>query len=257
MNLVSVMGRERPNRRGLGLLGQYHHAVVHHAATAQVTATDIQREVANRGYVLQTAVVHHAPVVAPTVVTVTKSQAIKIAVDGGIKQLGLPRSSTHLYRCPTGTCALSKTYYDLLISWSVNYANGLLSGKYAVPTWAKDMMHSGALRGLGGRGHLGGVIQDNPWLISWLGDGFTRFGEHLTAKNVEDAIKEVEKNTRGSLSKDDIPTLVAALTAGGYIQPGQEGIVAAGAEAAATPSWMMPVLLVGGALMVFLLMGRR
>lgn len=257
MNLVSVIPQQGPNRRGLGNLGQYHHAVVHHTATVQVTAADIEREVASRGYVIQEAVVHHPPAVVTPTITLTKSMAIKIAVDEGINQLQVPHTTTHLYRCPTGTCPLIPNYYNLLISWSVTYANGLLTGRYTPRAWAQQMIHTGALRGIGRGGHLGGWLQDNPWVIQSVGDVVKNYGEYLTAQNVQDAIKQVEQNTKGTLSKDDIPALVAALTAGGYIDPKSQAAAAEGATAAASPSWMMPALVIGGGILFALLMGRK
>lgn len=245
----------RYGKRGFGQA--YHHAPVH-TGTPSITATDIENEVADRGYVVQT-VTHHAPVVhhAPPQVELTRSMAIKIAVDMGIEQIGLPRTREHLYRCPQGTCAVSQTYYNTLISWCVTVANGLITGQYSVPAWAKSMMNAGTLRGLGyGGGHLGGWLQDNTWVIESIGDTVKNYGEFLTAKNVEDAIKQVEKNTKGSLSKDDIPALVAALTAGGYIDPNKQAVAAEGAMAA-TPSWMMPVMIGGAVLLAVMLMGRK
>jgi hypothetical protein len=253
MEAYSVIRGGRRYDKGFGQI--YHHAAPHPAAVS-VNSTDIEKEVAERGYVIQT-VTHHAPVVTqPEPAPLSKSAAIKIAVDMGINQLQLPHTDTHPYRCPTGTCPLTPTYYNLLISWSVTTANGLLTGKYTIPVWAQGMLHEGTLRGLGYGGHLSGWIQDNPWVVQSVGDVLTNYGEFLTAQNVQEAIKAVEQNTKGSLSKDDIPALVAALTQGGYIDPKATPAVAAGAEAAATPSWMMPAMLIGGALLIFTMLRK-
>ena len=230
---------------GAAPLGQTHTAV---------TSRDVVTELNSRGYSVEVHVpVHHAPV-APQI---TKSIAIKAAVDEAISQAGIPRTSTHLYRCPLGSrgCPIPSSMWNNIISWCVPVANGYMTGQYTLPSWARSMMQSGTLHGvaLGGLGGFRDWVKDNPWFVQSVGDTITNYGEHLTAQNVRDAIKA---NTEQSLSKDDALALVTALQQGGYVPAGKTADVAAGANLAAQPSWMMPLLIGGGVLAVVLLMKK-
>lgn len=244
MSMLTVVPNRSMGSRGYNL-GQYHHAAHHGAAT--VTATDITNELARRGYVARSA---------PPVPALTKSMAVAIAVDEGLKAYNLPHTAAHLYRCPTGTCTLNMDTWDRLVQWCVTVANGYLSKVYAIPAWAQSMITHGTLRGLNGLGHLGGWVQDHAMEISLAGEIFASFGQYLTAKEVSEGIKEIEKSTGDAMKASDIPALIAALQAQGAIAPGQEHVVAEGAQAAVTPGWMMPAMILGGGALLFLLMKR-
>jgi hypothetical protein len=184
--------------------------------------------------------------------------AISVAVDEAITRLRLPRTASHPYRCPTRSCPISQSTWTSIVSWCVTVANGYLSKTYNLPSWAQSALNAGQLHGvaLGGLGNLGGFsdwLQENPWFVKSVGDGITNYGEHLTAKNVQDAIKA---NTAQALSKDDALALVAALQQGGYVPQGKTQTVAQGASMAASPSWLMPAMIGGGVLLVLLLMKK-
>jgi hypothetical protein len=239
---------------GVGYIGQTHYTT----HTATVTSQDVINELTHRGYERAQPVTVVHDVVAPIAPTLTKAMAISVAIDEALDKLNVPHSSAHPYRCPAGSCPVNQATYDSIVSWCVAVANGYLSQQYSLPSWARSMLHSGTLRGLSGlSGHFGGWLQDNPWVVQSIGDVIGNYGDWLTAQNVQDAIKAVEKNTAGSLSKDDIPALVAALTQAGYIKAGQEGTVAAGAQQAASKDWMMYAVIGLVALMVVMMMGKR
>ena len=226
-------------------------------AMGQINTSDIQEELAHRGYTVapQVVPIHHAPVAAQ----VTRSIAIKVAVDEAIVQAGWTRTTTHLYRCPSGMrCNMDRGVWNSVITWCVDVANGYLNGTYTLPSWAKYMMHMGSLRGvaLSGVSGLSGFadwLQENPWFVQSVGDTITNYGEYLTAKNVEDAIKA---NTEKALTKDDALALVSALQQGGYVPQGKGGTVAQGASMAAGPSWMIPLMIGGAVLVVVMLMKK-
>ncbi len=224
--------------------------------TIGVISSDVSSELQHRGYIIQVhePVVHHVPVVKQF----TKSMAISVAIDEGITRLALPRTANHPYRCPSGSCPVLQSTWSSLVSWCVTVSNGYLAGTYSLPAWAQSAHHAGTLRGAGvsGLGHLGGFgdwVQENPWFLQSVGDSITNYGEHLTAKNVEAAIKA---NTDQQLNKDDMVTLIAALQKGGYVAPGQGETVAKGAMMAAQPSWLIPALIGGGALLIFVMMKK-
>lgn len=224
-------------------------------ATASVTSSDITSELASRGYAVHVPVVHHVPVVAQF----TKSMAITVAIDEGISRLGISRTSSHPYRCPTSSCPIPASTWASLVSWCVTVANGYLTGLYSLPTWAQSAHHAGTLHGAGlsGMSHLGGFgdwLNENPWFLKSVGDTVTNYGEYLTAKNIEDAIKA---NTDKQLTKDDALALIAALQQGGYVSPGQAGTVAKGAMMAAQPSWVVPAMVVGGAALLILVIMKK
>ncbi len=141
-----------------------------------------------------------------------------------------------------------------MINWCVNAANGYLAGTYSLPSWAKSMLHGGTLQGaaLSGLGSLGGFtdwMQENPWFVKTVGDGISNYGEYLTAKNVQDAIKA---NTDQMLTKADAMALLVKLQEGGFIPQGKTETVAKGASLATQPSWMMPAIIGGIALVVIM-----
>lgn len=224
---------------------------------ATVTQADITGELARRGYAVEVPepVVHHVPVVR----TLTKSMAVNVALDEGIVRLSITHTPSRPYRCPTGSCPVPKSRWDLLVTWCVTVANGYLTGIYGLPGWAQTQHQAGTLTGirLSGPGRLSGFgdwIGENPWFLKSVGDSITNYGEHLTAKQVEAAIKA---NTDKQLTKDDAMALVAALQAGGYVAPGQTETIAKGATMAAQPSWLMPALIGGGVLLTVMLMKQK
>lgn len=226
-------------------LGQVHHA-------APVVAQDVETELSRRGYQVQTRphVAHHVP--TPTL---TKARAVSVAVDEGIRQMGLPRGSTHPYRCPSRVCAIPQNQWTALINWCVSTANGYLSRRYSLPTWARQGGLHG-IAGLGYAGRLGGFsdwMSENPQVVTMVGTVIAGYGEYLTAKNVQDAIKE---STAKQLSKDDVLALVAKLRDNGYVPPGKTAVVAQGASMAARPSWMVPAMIGGAALLVVMLIKK-
>lgn len=224
--------------------------------TASVTSHDVVTELEHRGYAayVHEPVVHHVP--APR--AFTKDMAISVAIDEGIQRLGISRTSYHPYRCPVGSCPIEQSTYGTLVTWCVKVSNGYLTGMYGLPAWAQAAHHAGTLHGVGlsGVGRLGGFgdwIGENPWFLKSVGDTITNYGEHLTAKNVQEAIKA---NTEKQLSKEDMTALLVALQAGGYVPPGKAETVAQGAMMAAQPSWLMPVMIGGAALLVFTMMKK-
>ena len=230
----------------------------YHTAPGNVTESDVINELTHRGYKVQVVhdPIHHAPVVVPTL---TKSMAISVAIDEGLRLMSLPRTSTHPYRCPTSGCGISQNNWTSLIQWCVKVANGYLTQLYGLPSWASSALHSGSLRGtvgLSGLGNLGAFqdwLQENDWLVTAVGGAIQNYGQHLTAKNVQDAIKE---STAGQFTKDDALALVAALQQKGMITPGTGATVAAGANAAASPAWMIPVMIGAGVLVVVMMMKK-
>lgn len=242
-------------------LGQTLGAV-HDGATSPVTNNDVINELSHRGYKVAVVhePVHHAPAAAPTL---TKSMAISVAIDVALISMGIPRTNTHPYRCPaSGGCGITQAQWDSLVSWCVTVSNGYLSGRYRLPSWASSALHAGTLSGVAGSSGLSGMgslgalsdwIQDNSWLVKSVGDIVTNFGEHLTAKNIQDAIKA---NTDKSFTKDDALSLIAALQQSGVVTPGKAADVAQGANMAATSPFMMPLMIGGAILLVVMLMKK-
>lgn len=202
----------------------------------------------------------------------TRTMAIKIAVDYSIgafnirwRNAGLPQiphTTSHWWRCPSGVCYVAEKQWEELSTWAAMVANGYLNKEYGIPAWAQSMIHSGlsGLRGLGSTGFaLGGFnewSQENAWVYSLIGAAFMARGQYLTAKQASQVLKEnIPENY---LTKADIPAILAALQQQGVIQPGQEQAVGAGVQqaAAATPSWMMPVMIGGAALVAVLLLKK-
>lgn len=220
--------------------------------TSAVTGSDVTAELSRRGFAIQThTVVHHVPVTP----TLTKSMAISVAIDEALVRLSIPHTSTHPYRCPSGSCAIPSNTWSALVNWCVTVANGYLAGTYGLPGWASSALHSGSLHGvrLSGLGSLSGFgdwLQENPWFMQSVGDAISNYGEHLTAKNVQDAIKA---NTAQQLTKADAMSLVSMLQAQGSIPAGKTETVAQGANMASMSPYTMP-LLIGGAILLVLLL---
>jgi len=225
-------------------------------AADAVTEGDIIRELESRGYVQQ---VYHAAPIHHAAPVLTKHMAISVAVDEALLyDVGIPHTTTHPFRCPSGTCQVPESTWKVVINWCVGYANGLLSGKYALPAWAKTALAQGKLQGiyLSGLGDISTWMKENPWVIESVGDVLKNYGDYLTSKQVKEAI---EANVpKGALTKDDIPTLVAMLQQGGFIPEGKTQEVAKGATEAASamPGWMMPVMIGAAAIIVLMLMKK-
>lgn len=217
-----------------------------------ITQDDVIREFVDRGY--YQAAPAPAVVVAPGV---TKADAIKAAVNQSIFAYELPHTAwlgvAEQYQCPQGDygCPVPASWWPQMIEYTTMVANGILTGKYSMPDWSGVSL--GAVSG-GGLSGIGDWLAANPWIVSTVGAGISNYGAYLTAKNVEDELKKAIPSDL--LRKEDLPALLAALQAGGAIPAGQAAVVAKGAEAATTPSWMMPALIAGGALVVFMLMKR-
>lgn len=246
----------------VGRLGQYyHHSPSQHNP---VTSFEIKSELNSRGYRVQ----EHVPVEEKEL---TRELAIKIAVDYSIgafnirwRSEGLPQiphTVNHWWRCPSGVCYVAEGQWDALSTWAAMVANGYLNKEYGIPDWAKSLVHSSlsGLRGLGSTGFaLGGFSdwsQENPWFFGLIGNLFTAYGQHLTAKQVADAIKTNVPSDY--LKREDLASILAALQQQGLVQPGQEQAVSAGVQqATAAPSWMMPVMIGGAALVAVLLLKK-
>lgn len=250
------------NRLGLG---STHYTVGPRGST--ISNYEIASELAGRGYVI--AAIHHAPPPTPPALpTLNRSVAINIAIDVSIfefnKQLviqnrqQIPRTSGHFYRCPGGRCNVDQDVWQGLTAWAAMLAQGYMDNKYEIPSWGFAFLHSSHVSGLSGLGNLGGFAEwakDNAWVFTALAALFASYGAYLTTKQVEDAIKDNVPDDY--LNKGDIAAIIAALTAAGGVPAGKEGTVAAGVTAAATPSWMIPVMVGGAALVVVLLLMRK
>lgn len=230
----------------LGSLGQ----------TSTVTGGDVINELSTRGYSQQ----EHAPahhVVLPETQQLTKSMAINVAIDEAIIQVQLPRTGSHYYRCPTGSCPMPSAVWNAIVGWCANTANGYLNDEFVLPSWAQNMLHSGTLSGFGNpMGHMSGFqewLSENGWFVETIGDAIKNYGSALTAKQIQDAIKA---NTDQQLSKADAAALVAELLNQGKIPAGQAGVVAKGASMAAQPAWMMPAMIGAGILIVVMMMKK-
>ena len=225
---------------GLGQLGQTH------TAANTVSPAEVESEFASRGYGLP-----HVP--PPVGHALTRSLAIKIAVDTAIVTFSLPRTSSHFYRCPTtGGCPVKSGVWSGMMTWTADVASGYLRGSYAVPSWALPMVHAG-VSGLG-VAPVSGWIQDNPWFITALAGILAAYGAYLTSQQVADAVKESAKP--GTISKDDIPYIMQQLAAQGAIPPGKDATVEAGLLKATTPGWLWPVAIGGGLLVAVMLLKK-
>jgi len=230
------------------------------SSVGAVTAGEVENELEHRGYSVES----HTPHVPVSTPTLTKAMAINVAIDEAIVSMNLPRTSSHYYRCPSGAgCPIPSSSWGAMIAWCVAVSNGYLNGQYGLPIWAKNSLHSGTLHGItlagSGSGSLGGFadfLREQPWFLQSIGDTISNYGEFLTAQQVQAAIKANTAAAGKAFSKDDAMALVAALQNGGFIPAGKTGTVAEGANLAASPSWMMP-LVVGGAVVVVLLLMKR
>ncbi len=234
---------------------------------ADVTQQDVVNELQHRGYTVQVG----APVTDVVAPTLTKSMAISVAIDEALVKLAIPRTDKHFYQCPSGTvgtmttpCAIPQATWTAMVVWCVGTANGYLAKAYGLPAWAQTMLSTGdsadrtqytRVRGLSGAGlsGFGDWLQANPWFVSSVGASIQSYGEFLNTKNVTDAIKA---NTDQQLTKADALALVQALQAGDFIPQGKTGTVAAGASAAAMPSWMLPLLIGGGVLVALMVLKK-
>jgi len=230
-----------------------------------ITENDIIDELQNRGYTVR--VIHHVPVVHH-VVTPTRVQAISIAIDDALEAYQIAHSYSHPFKCPaTAGCTIEPATWDAMVDWTTRVANGYLENRYTLPMWATNWLKQGApdnwydasqthtwTSGLAGFGGFSDWLQDNPWVVTSLGAALKTYGDYLTAQNVKDEIKAtIPKDV---MTKSDVTTLLAALQNQGVIPTGKEAVVAKGAQAAAMPSWLMPVLIAGGALVVFMMMKK-
>ncbi len=256
MNGFTVVQGGASAARSVGSLG----------ITTAVAESEVISELNSRGYLIET----HVPIPIPEY-ELTKAMAISVAIDEGLGRMSIPHTASHPYRCPTsGGCELSLYNWSNLVTWVAGVAGGYMAGGYSLPQWAGYMLaqrtlHTQAytassrqqgIHGVAGLGRLSGFsdwLQTNPWFVQSVGDTIKNYGTYLTAQNVQDAIKA---NTDKSLSKDDALALIASLQQGGYIPAGKTGTVTQGATAAATPSWMVPLMIGGGVLAVVLLMKR-
>lgn len=262
MNAFSVVPgrrgeRQTPYRRGgIGALGQTHTAP---------SSSAVESELTSRGYVKYTApVVHHEPVVHTF--TLSMSNAIKIAVDEALDRTGTPHSATHFYRAPRSGYPIPATTWTNIVYWVQNVAVGYMTGSYALPSWAQQMIHSGqisGLAGLGQLGHLGGAIE---WLrehgeeMKLAGDWLSSLGDYLTAEDVKDTIKEIERKSATTFKTSDIPAFISMLQQEGFVTPQQAGTVAQGAQqAAAGTMFGIPtnMLLIGGIVLGIILLTRK
>lgn len=249
----------------IGGLGQTHYT--RQRQSSPITNAEIVSELTGRGY----SAAEHVPVEHEVLPVLTRSLSISIAVDVTIDQYNaqlrakgmsqISRTSTHFYRC-VSSCQIDPGLWRGMLTWATMLANGYLSNQYTIPYWAVDFLppgttHGLALPGLGDSG-LGGFADwaaEHPYVFAALGAVFAAYGQYLTAKQVENAIKE--NIPQDVLKKEDMAAIIAALQQSGVIPPGQEGTVAAGVKAATGPSWMWPVAIAGGIVVGALLLFRR
>lgn len=228
-----------------GNLGQYHYHS--HTGAGTVTASDITTELASRGYNI------HTPPPPPPV-TITKSFAVKVAVDEALDGFRIAHSSSHFYRCPTtGGCDIREPTWNSLVTWAISVANGYMTKEYALPSWASVMLHGSFLSG---NFALGSWLTDNPWVLTVLAGALMAYGQHLTSKNVADTVKQ--NVPKGALTNEDIPLLLQQLQAQGAIPAGMEATVDRGLREAAstTPSWVLPAAIGAGVLVLMTMMKR-
>lgn len=221
-----------------------------------ITQTEIIAELKNRGYSLQVTAepVIHVPHVT---FTLSRAQAIMIAVDSAIEGYNLPRGYTHPFVCPSGTCPVELGTWNAMIPWAVDAANGLLDGRYGLPPWFKTMMGMHGIAGLGATEGLGGFsdwLQENAIVVSAIGAGLTLYGQYLTSKQAKEAIQA--SIPKDYLTKENMPALLAELQKQGLIPPGKIDTVADGAMAATTPQWLWPVVIGAGVLVAMTMMRR-
>lgn len=238
-------------------------ALVDQSALGQVDAVtqdDIITELMGRGYYEALA-----PTVIPVDRAITKAEAIALAVDVTILAFenyyaGQPITVRHTvdrpYRCPEGehACPLDADLWMRMLLYATDIANGYLTGRYSLPTYLAGVPSSLAGAGVGSLSGVGDWLQANPWVVTTLGSALQNYGAYLTAQNVKDELKKAIPSDY--LTKGDLPALLAALQQAGAVPTGQAATVQKGAEAATTPSWIMPAVIAGGALLVFMLMRK-
>lgn len=225
---------------------------------ADVNDDDIEAALKFRGYRIESEGPKYVHV-TPAVPSLTKGQAINVAVDEALVRLAIPHTTPgHPYAAPAEGTLIPDATWWALVHWCTDVANGYLTHVYALPAWAQKDLSAGLLKSKATMtiGHLRGFgdwLTENPWFVQSVGDTITNYGEHLTAQNVQAAIKA---NTAQQLTKDDAIALVAALQQGGYVPVGKGEEVAKGATLAAQPSWMMPALIGGGVLLAIMMMKK-
>lgn len=237
--------------------GQLGASLGYTADPADVSVADVEAALKFRGYKVASAV----PAVSVTM-SLTKGMAINVALDEALEKLNIPHTSPgRIFHAPYEGFVIQDSTWTTLVNWVVPVANGYLTGLYALPAWAQKDLSAGLLKakaalnisGLSGLSGFGDWISENPWFLQSVGDTIGNYGEHLTAQNVQAAIKA---NTAQQFSKDDATALVAALQSGGYIPAGKTATVAEGANMAAQPSWMLPALIGGGVLVAILMLKK-
>lgn len=221
-----------------------------------VSNDDIKQALNQRGYRIYVEVVPHHVIEVPEK-PLSKADAILIAVDLGIDGYRLSHTMTHPRMCPTGTCQVDPNVWNSLITWCANAANGYLQGKYALPSWYTEMqVHTSGLGYYDGQ--LYGVtewLEDKPWVLTAIASGLAVWRDALTASRVKKLIQEsIPKEQR---KPDEMAALVSYLQQQGVVPEGKTAIVAAGAQQAAAPSWIMPVAIIGGVGLVLVLMTRK
>lgn len=240
---MSVRTMQQPG--GVGALGN-----------GSISQNEIISELNNRGYTLQVTAepVIHVPHVT---FTLSRAQAIMIAVDSAIEGYGLPRGYTHPFVCPSSGCPVEPGTWNAMIPWAVDAANGLLDGRYGLPPWFKIMMDINDTAGLGSAYGLGGFsdwLTENALVVSAIGAALSFYGQYLTTRQAKEAIESsIPKNL---LTKENMPALLKELERQGKIVPGTSDTLTAGANAAATPDWIWPVVIGAGVLVVFMMIKR-
>lgn len=145
-------------------------------AVTPIDSGEIALELVNRGYYGGVAQV------TPPVTTITRSEAIKYAVNKGLDSKGLARTASKI-------TYIDVVEYSTLISFCTTWANWYLQG---TQTPASSVMGLRGLRGLRGRGlrGLGDTFTEGPepgfsgWglLLTLLGQGVITYGNYLMYK---------------------------------------------------------------------------
>ncbi len=237
-------------------------------AVDTVTIQEVKDYLADQGYEPYTPVVEPVVPTVPEVAYLSKWEAIAIATDMALEiqwyapeAYTIPHTPGHRHVCPGypgSTCQIPEAVWIDLLLWTQDAANGFLAGRYGLPNWYQQITGEDrrppGLTGLSGVSSLGSTwVEQNPWAVKIVGDAISTWGEFLTAKLVTEEIKKAIPT--GALTKDDLPALIAALKASA--DPEQADKIERGAEAALMPSWLLPALLAGGGVLVYLLLIKR
>jgi len=238
------------------------------AISVPVTTQEVKDYLRDQGYELDVPVVEPVVPVVPEVAYLSKWEAIAIATDMALEMTWyapeaytIPYTAGHRHFCPGypyEACKVPEAVWVALLLWNRDSANGFLAGRYGLPDWypqiTGEYRQPPGLTGLSGAPNLGASwIEENPWVITWIGDGIAAYGQHLTAKNVTDEIKKAMP--KGFVTSEDLAALTLALTQ--KVPQEQAGIVAAGVQGARMPSWLLPALLAGGGVLVYLLVAKK